>query len=426
MQYVNDDMDELFRRAAENYPLDTNSGDWSKVAAALQNAAPPPARKKNKGRFLWLFLLVPFLLIATQYYHNSNRGTGTGRATTGSLTTPSNTSGVSKNNSSVPEKTSVEGTEVGASSKKELVSADVAREGGTSVPDRLATGKVPGPKAYPKKTRDRFAATDPSFIADGETYVSGKTAAAPGPGGTYRDLSRQNFIALSHNDPFAFDPLVRDLLEKKIVTGALKQETAIRKEKRFYAGLMAAFDITSVKFQKVEHPGYDYGAIFGYQLNKKWGIEAGIFLDEKHYYSEGQYYKGSVYIPPNSWMTEVAGDCKMIEIPVSVRYNFSSSKKASWFSTLGLSSYVMKKEDYGYEYYYAGSGTSATHYKSYTNAAANLFSAVHLSGGYTHSLGKIGDLRLEPYLKIPLSGMGSGKMPLSSAGLHIGLTRKLF
>jgi hypothetical protein len=37
MQYVNDDMDELFKRAAENYPLDTNSANWNKVLAALKN-----------------------------------------------------------------------------------------------------------------------------------------------------------------------------------------------------------------------------------------------------------------------------------------------------------------------------------------------------------------------------------------------------
>ncbi len=35
MQNVNDDMDGLFRRAASNYPLNTNSADWNKVLSAL-------------------------------------------------------------------------------------------------------------------------------------------------------------------------------------------------------------------------------------------------------------------------------------------------------------------------------------------------------------------------------------------------------
>ena len=48
MQYVNDDMDELFRKAAKDYPLDTSGSDWSKVAAALQHAADPAGRTGTK------------------------------------------------------------------------------------------------------------------------------------------------------------------------------------------------------------------------------------------------------------------------------------------------------------------------------------------------------------------------------------------
>src|SRR5689334_1268355 len=71
MQYVNDDMDELFRRAAENYPLDTGSGDWSKVAKALQDPEENKSPQKNgKGRFLWLLLLLPLALICNPFGRN--------------------------------------------------------------------------------------------------------------------------------------------------------------------------------------------------------------------------------------------------------------------------------------------------------------------------------------------------------------------
>jgi hypothetical protein len=86
----------------------------------------------------------------------------------------------------------------------------------------------------------------------------------------------------------------------------------------------------------------------------------------------------------------------------------------------------MKKEDYSYTYYYGNTGNTARHDKSYSNSSTNLFSAVSLSGGYTRPLGRIADLRIEPYLKIPLAGMGWNHLPLLSAGVHIGLTKKLF
>src|SRR5215204_1792576 len=71
MQYVNDDMDELFRRAAENYPLDTKGANWDKVLSALQDQninTAIPEKKKNNGRFLWLLLLLPLGLICNRLY----------------------------------------------------------------------------------------------------------------------------------------------------------------------------------------------------------------------------------------------------------------------------------------------------------------------------------------------------------------------
>ena len=69
MQEANDNMDELFRRAAENYPLDTSSKDWNKVALALQSEQDiaPPVKKEHRGKFLWLLLLLPLGLICNQF-----------------------------------------------------------------------------------------------------------------------------------------------------------------------------------------------------------------------------------------------------------------------------------------------------------------------------------------------------------------------
>src|SRR5476651_2729363 len=65
MQELNDDMDDLFRRAAENYPLQTNSSDWDKVLSALLAAETTPAvnptqtKKSDYRQVLWLLLLLP-------------------------------------------------------------------------------------------------------------------------------------------------------------------------------------------------------------------------------------------------------------------------------------------------------------------------------------------------------------------------------
>jgi hypothetical protein len=58
------DIDDLFRRASDKYPLRSNSAEWDKMAAALDKD-PTPAGfddgddQRRKRRFFWLLLLFP-------------------------------------------------------------------------------------------------------------------------------------------------------------------------------------------------------------------------------------------------------------------------------------------------------------------------------------------------------------------------------
>ena len=76
----NDDLDNLFRRAAEGYPLRTNSSDWDKVSRKLDEdesdetfIIPPvySGEEKNKRRrILLLLLLLPLMGIGYFLYHS--------------------------------------------------------------------------------------------------------------------------------------------------------------------------------------------------------------------------------------------------------------------------------------------------------------------------------------------------------------------
>ncbi len=65
MQHLDNDMDELFQRAAENYPLKKGDGDWESIAKRIADRSDPPAivaasksngRKKITALFLLLFV----------------------------------------------------------------------------------------------------------------------------------------------------------------------------------------------------------------------------------------------------------------------------------------------------------------------------------------------------------------------------------
>src|ERR1700727_1604076 len=61
MKYNNGDMDDLFRRASEGYPLRTDSADWDRLASALDGVPAPPSdqekRRRRRGVFWWLLLI---------------------------------------------------------------------------------------------------------------------------------------------------------------------------------------------------------------------------------------------------------------------------------------------------------------------------------------------------------------------------------
>src|ERR1700760_3846313 len=81
MYELNDDMDELFRRAAKDYPLDTNSADWNKLQEAMQKADSsegsfaPVTTKKSNRKFLWLLLLLlPLPWLCYEHFSNNRNG----------------------------------------------------------------------------------------------------------------------------------------------------------------------------------------------------------------------------------------------------------------------------------------------------------------------------------------------------------------
>src|SRR4051812_10188779 len=77
MQQVNDDMDELYSKAAENYPLNTNTADWEKLRKKLAGIPGEPVittteKKNNYRTLLLLVLLIPAGLIGYRYFSGSN------------------------------------------------------------------------------------------------------------------------------------------------------------------------------------------------------------------------------------------------------------------------------------------------------------------------------------------------------------------
>ena len=176
-------------------------------------------------------------------------------------------------------------------------------------------------------------------------------------------------------------------------------------------------DYSSVKFKYEGKVRLNYGFGLSYAINDRFSLRTGFYAGSKVYSADSNSYKtksnNGTYLFK---LQEIAADCYVYEVPLSLAYNFKTSKNHTWFASAGLSSYIMKKEDYLYTFI-APNGQRYSHLWEYRNENKHPFSVVSLSAGYQHKFGNRFSLSAEPYVKLPIGGVGEGKVMLNSTGV---------
>lgn len=179
-----------------------------------------------------------------------------------------------------------------------------------------------------------------------------------------------------------------------------------------------------LSYISLKRPGkitFFYGAGLSYTFLKRVTVRSGFYVTKKIYSAIPEEYNGTIY--PN--LNKIDGDCSVYEIPLYISYNFAKRKKHSWFGGAGISTYLMKKEAYNFEY-----KTPAGQYYYYKRKVDNenkhYFSVLTLSGGYQYNFNNRISVMAEPYVKLPLKEIGYGKMKLNNAGVLLTVTVKPF
>ncbi len=200
-----------------------------------------------------------------------------------------------------------------------------------------------------------------------------------------------------------------------------------KKNSSFYFSLSAGPDISFAGSDKFGKAKLLTGAGVGYTFNGSFTVRTGIYTGRKIYSaSPDEYHPPAGFWAYYTYLQKVTADCKVIEIPIAVSYNFGKSSKQNWFISTGLSSYLMKKETYAYYYKQTPTGQTLTGNWTIENKNKHYFSILTLSGGYQRSISKYVSIMVEPYIKLPLSGIGYGKVKLNSGGLLFSVGIKPF
>lgn len=442
-----DELDNKMKEATgDHYPA-YNDKAWDKMEVLLDKHLP---QKKKRRRFI--FLLLPLLLVGTGIFllvqkreKNSTARGANIPVKSGSvkMQTDQGTTAVIPTESVVSESTVIpkqpgkikSATEMLTenSKPKEINAPKQTIKHDASFTDKRKIKEIASRDEH-FKPRPSFEKNDVNHTTKGqENKVRDQQPSTENTTATAAEKSNLNnsITPLPIDTVTSFTQIAQSAGEKKQpdssgnkneITEAKSQKQKNSPGSKLSLNLSAGPDISSIG---IDNPGkwnLQYGIGFSYAVSKRLSIRTGFFAGRKKYSADSTEYH-SDYYPPK--LEKIDANCLVYEIPVNLVYNFPAAKRHNWFIAGGVSSYLMKKETYDYFYKNAW-GQSQYYSHTYKNENVHLFSVINISGGYQYRFTDRLSMMAEPYVRIPVSGIGSGRVKLNSGGVLFSIGFKPF
>lgn len=185
--------------------------------------------------------------------------------------------------------------------------------------------------------------------------------------------------------------------------------------------LFAAPEWSSVGIDNNKKRGYKFGAKLGFQLSDKFEISTGLSLSQKKF--DG---KGSEFTITEGWIDDIMpttmdAKCNVIEIPLDFTYHFNGVGNTGLLASVGVRSFLLHSEWYGFEYNKSQYRPDLLEEKVMDNQNKNWVGSIELSLGYNRKVSDHLSVQIAPYLQIPMTGIGEGKVNLYSGGLQFAV-----
>ncbi len=443
MQHLENDMDELFQRAAENYPLEKGRGDWESIAKRIADKTEPSAvlaaSNNNSTKKITAFLLL-FFIAATSWFIFQNHKQEVQPLPGNNFL--ANNRNEARDKPVVAEKndeSQVQKKMPTVTDKKNRSHQDQYNSIGTPVNNRavVENGNINTSATSILKNSSPAIETHP-VTKKYHLTSSIKNNNNPSP---QEDINQK----VANNNSIENQDKHEDILIKNrngdeevnqvenlnnAFTDKRKKKKAedriFQKRKGFYVGIVAGPDFSKVHSGSFDHSGFNAGIVGGYRFNKRLSLESGISWNKKYYTSEGKNFsmdKVAATMPLGMIINNLESNSSFVEIPLKIKFDFLQRKNSDFFIAGGVSAYIITKEQNMYHVTLNGDNKKVL--GVYEKNNYGLPAVANLSLGYEKNIFKRVNLRIEPYLKIPLRGMGVGSLPVTSAGLQIGIISRL-
>ena len=425
MQDLEHDMEDLLRRAAEAYPLKRGEDKWDDIASKILQKPVSPFKQKQgwqHKKYYTLPVLLFFLLLGFLVVNNGEKQNNSILQKTKKYAAQSTSSAIinKKNETQILQE---------SSTRKKSLSLNKEQSAVANLSSADSKKRVSNNTVINSGRSDKIKLDQTNNITfDGEEsnndgkLTTAKTDLArgiPDPGFEKESFFNTSIVSPEQfNRVNQFDSLLSNKNKENINNKISKSG--------FYYGVVSGVHLNGVKNQGFTKAGFDIGVIAGYRFSSSLSLETGLLFAKKFYWTSGKYFSLDEMrstMPAGTEMIEVNGSSRTIELPLHLRYDLSIKHNHRLFTTAGFSSFIMTEEDN--QYHTLLNGTEGKMYSSYKKDKRYFAAAVDLGLGYEKDLGKKSHIRMEPYVQLPIRGIGVGHLPVMSAGLRIVLTRPL-
>ncbi|KAA8479732.1 outer membrane protein with beta-barrel domain [Arcticibacter tournemirensis] len=197
-----------------------------------------------------------------------------------------------------------------------------------------------------------------------------------------------------------------------------ERKAATSKVPRISLAVITAPDVNGVNSFANGQVGVNAGIQLSLQLSPKWSLSTGMGYAVKPYKIGSEQFKAGDYSYSygNRQTDNVVANCKVLDVPVNVNYQFFRNGKSTFSLGTGLSSYFMLREKYTFNY---------TDNSEYTYRVSNqnkhILGVLNLNATYQREVSKSLNLIMQPYLKLPLTDIGNEGIDLRSVGVAFGV-----
>lgn len=417
-----DSLENFFRERTQRHNLEFNEGDWLKLEKQLDREMPVAFTF-----FSWLkrFWIIPLLLavvpIAWISYHYINMdgeiiesaSIDTSKKTTDEVIIKSDNPVHESNNSATTNH---------ASKAQPLFEAELARETNSrSESDEDDTNNSSGASDLIPNTKSEESSK--SFVEPNEANFKniGKVVLEEGAE-TDRHIGSRQLLFLSAIPPdYTIGPGVHEV---KGIEETLEVLPYTKNKTFFKLGVGYSPDLSTVGIGNFASPGSRWAIVGEIGFANRFVLNTGFVYVNNKYKAYGEDY----HAPPRYWKKgiiadEAYGECQMIDIPLNIRYNLIQKERDKLFISAGASTYFVTKEDYDF-YYEIEDPELPTHWGT-DKTTIYPFGIINFSIGFEHDFTQRSGVQIEPFIKIPTTGIGWGNVDLHTFGIYFLYKYKL-